>query len=93
MIEEQLAAMIARMDAEIAHLLSYDFGETDAHAASLTRYRQEIAAMIETAHDEPEEPPIYGCPVLGHDCSEARCHTKCRMSAFSWAEMAADRDR
>jgi hypothetical protein len=40
-----------------------------------------------------EEPPIYGCPLLGHDCSEPRCRTKCRMSAFSWAEMDADRER
>lgn len=43
--------------------------------------------------DEYEEPPFVGCPVLGHDCYETRCQSKCRMCAFSWAEMAADRQR
>lgn len=40
-----------------------------------------------------EEAQTFGCPVLGHDCAEARCQRQCRMSAFSWAEMDADRER
>jgi hypothetical protein len=38
-----------------------------------------------------DEPATVGCPVLGHDCAETRCQRKCRMSAFSWQEMADDR--
>jgi hypothetical protein len=48
----------------------------------------------ETGQDEyEEEPPSVGCPILGHDCYETRCQTKCRMCAFSWAEMDEDRER